>query len=251
MGGSARAAAARLADVGCRVADEMGASWPSEGMHERPGPRCRRRALTLHGGGRWRLSWGKVRDGPISRVLSRTTIYLLRTSPPASSAQPERGAGHTMALLFAFAPDGACQAVVLPRRWWSLTPPFQLFPLRGPKGPDASWSLLFCGAFRRVTPPGRWPASCPVEPGLSSWLAALPREPRGRLAHLAGEIVARPCQVSCGTRGTGHVGRRSEGAGGACRKPYGRSEGGGAGEACRKPYGRSGGARAGSAANRV
>jgi len=30
----------------------------------------------------------------------------------------------------ALAPDGACQAAVLPRRWWSLTPPFQLFPLR-------------------------------------------------------------------------------------------------------------------------
>ena len=95
------------------------------------------------------------RGGPISRVLSWTTIYLLRASPPASIAQPERGAGHTMALLFAFSPDGACQAAVLPRRWWSLTPPFQLFPLRGPKGPGASWSLLFCGAFRRVSPPGR------------------------------------------------------------------------------------------------
>ena len=26
----------------------------------------------------------------------------------------------------------------------------------------------FCGTFRRVTPPGRYPASCPMEPGLSS-----------------------------------------------------------------------------------
>ncbi len=26
----------------------------------------------------------------------------------------------------------------------------------------------FCGTFRRVAPPGRYPASCPVEPGLSS-----------------------------------------------------------------------------------
>lgn len=33
---------------------------------------------------------------------------------------------------------------------------------------DAGGSLLFCGAFRRITPPGRLPASRPLEPGLSS-----------------------------------------------------------------------------------
>ena len=78
----------------------------------------------------------------MSRVLSRTTIYLRPTLPLASSAQPERGAGNTMALLFAFAPDGACQAVALPRRWWSLTPPFQLFPLRGPRAGQLESSFL-------------------------------------------------------------------------------------------------------------
>lgn len=77
-----------------------------------------------------------MRGGPVSRVLSGAAIYLLRTSPSASSAQPEHGAGHTMVLLFAFAPDGACQAAVLPRRWWSLTPPFQLFPLRAANRPQ-------------------------------------------------------------------------------------------------------------------
>ena len=68
-----------------------------------------------------------VRSGPMSRVLSWTIIYLRTSLPTPSSAQPERGAGHTIALLFAFAPEGACQAAMLPRRWWSLTPPFQLF----------------------------------------------------------------------------------------------------------------------------
>ena len=63
----------------------------------------------------------------MSRVLSWTIIYLRMPLPAPSSAQPERGAGHTIALLFAFAPEGACQAAMLPRRWWSLTPPFQLF----------------------------------------------------------------------------------------------------------------------------
>ena len=66
-------------------------------------------------------------SGPISRVLSGTAIYLERESPRASSTQPERTAGHRMALLFALAPDGVYQAATLPPRWCALTAPFQLF----------------------------------------------------------------------------------------------------------------------------
>ena len=119
----------------------------SEGLQDRPRPSPRQNALVeksvprrqkrapwlVREPGRFRP---KVRGGPVSRVLSGAAIYLLRTSPSASSAQPEHGAGHTMVLLFAFAPDGACQAAVLPRRWWSLTPPFQLFPLRAANRPQ-------------------------------------------------------------------------------------------------------------------
>ncbi len=72
------------------------------------------------GGARWACEPGSVVDDHLST----------NSVAAPSSAQPERGAGHTMALLFAFAPDGACQAAVLPRRWWSLTPPFQLFSQR-------------------------------------------------------------------------------------------------------------------------
>ena len=64
---------------------------------------------------------------------------------------PERGPGRPIALLFALAPDGVYPATMSPRCWWSLTPPFQLFPLRL----RAGGSLLFCGTFRRVVPPGR------------------------------------------------------------------------------------------------
>ena len=64
---------------------------------------------------------------------------------------PGRGPGRPVAPLFALAPDGVYQAAASPRRWWSLTPPFQLFPLRRTVG----GSLLFCGTFRRVAPPGR------------------------------------------------------------------------------------------------
>lgn len=69
----------------------------------------------------------KEASGPVSRVLSGTAIYLERESPRASSTQPERTAGHRMALLFAFAPDGVYQATLLPARWCALTAPFQLF----------------------------------------------------------------------------------------------------------------------------
>ena len=133
-------------------------------------------APALRGGGR--LSWvEQVRGGPVSRVLSWAAIYLGRSSPTASSAQPERSAGHTMALLFAFAPDGACQAVALPRRWWSLTPPFQLFPLRGPRAGQLESSFL-----------RRFPSGYPARP----LAGILPCGARTFLMTLARPAVAWP-----------------------------------------------------------
>ena len=32
----------------------------------------------------------------------------------------------------------------------------------------SDWRYIFCGTFRRLTPPRRYLAPCPVEPGLSS-----------------------------------------------------------------------------------
>ena len=57
---------------------------------------------------------------------------------------PERGPGRPIALLFALAPNGVYQAAASPRRWWSLTPPFQLFPLR-PEG--AQVGVFFSAAL--------------------------------------------------------------------------------------------------------
>ena len=126
-----------------------------------------------------------MRGGPISRVLSGAAIYLLRTSPSASSAQPEHSAGHTMVLLFAFAPDGACQAAVLPRRWWSLTPPFQLFSQRlaAPAGVFFS-AALSVGLPRLAVSqhPALWSPDFPHDADRST--------PRGRLAHLARAILS-------------------------------------------------------------
>jgi len=41
------------------------------------------------------------------------------------------------------------------------------FTLTGAK----RWRYIFCGTFRRLTPPRRYLAPCPVEPGLSSMTA--------------------------------------------------------------------------------
>jgi len=49
-------------------------------------------------------------------------------------------------------------------RWWSLTPPFHSY--RRPQWPTGD--MLSVALCRRVTPPGRCPASCSAELGLSS-----------------------------------------------------------------------------------
>jgi hypothetical protein len=60
-----------------------------------------------------------------------------------------------------------------PNRWWSLTPPFHPCLCRAPRlaqtSPGAGHRRsAFCGTVRRVTPPGRYPATRSVELGLSS-----------------------------------------------------------------------------------
>ena len=125
-----------------------------------------------------------MRSGPMSRVLSWTIIYLGPTSPLASSAQPERGAGHTMALLFAFAPEGACQATPLPGCWWSLTPPFQLFshPPRRAAGVFFS-AALSVGSPRQAVSllPALWSPDFPHPDEFPYRTTPV----RGRLAHFA------------------------------------------------------------------
>jgi hypothetical protein len=61
-----------------------------------------------------------------------------------------------------------------PRCWWSLTPPFHPCLCLTPPGslvqalPVGHRRSALCGTFRRVTPPGRYPATRSMELGLSS-----------------------------------------------------------------------------------
>ena len=82
----------------------------------------------------------------------------------------------------ALLPVGLAMRRLLPAPRWALTPPFhpyrRLCRARGP----ARRRFVFCGAFRRVTPPGRYPAPLPL--GVRTFLA--PLQARGHPALRAG-----------------------------------------------------------------
>ncbi len=108
----------------------------------------------------------KVRSRPISRVLSWTVIPLGAASPRRSSSLPGRDTGRVMASLFGLAPDGVCRAGPLLDSRCALAAPFHPC-LCLPRTEGHRRSALCC-TFRRLAPPRRYLASCPVEPGLSS-----------------------------------------------------------------------------------
>ena len=56
-----------------------------------------------------------------------------------------------------------------PRTRWALTPPFHPYPGQT-KARSGAVCFLWCSC--RIAPPGRYPAPCPVESGLSSHLQA-------------------------------------------------------------------------------
>ena len=100
---------------------------------------------------------------PISRVLSRTIIHLGHVSPHGSSNLPGDSAGRIIAPLFDLAPGGVFPADAVTSVRGALLP--HHFTLTG------SCELrryIFCGTFRGLTPPRRYLAPCPMEPGLSS-----------------------------------------------------------------------------------
>jgi hypothetical protein len=109
----------------------------------------------------------------ISRVLFTEAAYSTPRYDDHSSSldvaikikRPTRGFGRTTLKfpLFGLAPDGVCLAPAVTGRTGELLPHrFTLTPgiFRG--------RFPFCCTFLPVTGTGRYPASCPLEPGLSS-----------------------------------------------------------------------------------
>ena len=125
-----------------------------------------------------------MRGEPISRILfpglpqfddhsschtvARTALAanpdLLRQKQPRLATR-----GPYLALL----PVGLALPPLLPAARWALTPPFHpsLSPVSVSRPCD--WRFVFCGAFRRVAPPGRYPA--PFLFGVRTFLA-FPKE---------------------------------------------------------------------------
>ena len=153
--------------------EQRGHGWPRVDRLEATAAGHGMARLEARGTGR---SAKKKRSRPISRVLSWTTIPLGHTSPCGSSDQPGDDAGHVMVPLFGLAPGGVCRAGPLPDSRCALTAPFhpcliQRRPtcLAAP-GADGHRRSALCCTFRRLAPPRRYLAPCPVEPGLSSAL---------------------------------------------------------------------------------
>jgi len=112
---------------------------------------------------------------PISRVLSWAVIYLERRLPAASSGLPGAQTGRAAPFLpcrqasplLGLAPGGGCLAAAVTSSAGGLL--HHLFTITL----CLVWQRAVCfsvALFRRVTPPGCYPAPCPAEPGLSSLL---------------------------------------------------------------------------------
>ncbi len=102
--------------------------------------------------------------GAVSRVLSfKMIIYLGRSLPTASSNLPGDETGSLMVSLFGLASDGVYTAASV--TGYTVVSYTAFSPLR-----RISDAVLFCCTFPGVTSAGRYPASCPSKPGLSSYL---------------------------------------------------------------------------------
>ena len=85
-------------------------------------------------------------------------------SPYTSSDLPGNHAGHMLVPLFGLAPGGVYPATDITT---SAVRSYRTF------SPLPNWRFVFCGTFRRLTPPRCYLAPCPVEPGLSSPCGAI------------------------------------------------------------------------------
>ena len=104
----------------------------------------------------------------ISRILSRTTIHLGVSLPTRSCGYPGLSR-RTVDAPVHLAPSGVYQAATVTRDAGGLLHHrFTLACVRRHNVPVRHRRSALCCTFRRVAPPGSYPAPCPVESGLSS-----------------------------------------------------------------------------------
>ena len=117
---------------------------------------------------------------PVSRVLypdkiGTVTIHLAPMLPSGSSGQPGNRPGALSS------PIWPCSGRGLHGRTVTRSP-VGSYPTISPLSRQVG-AVCFCCTFRRVAPPGCYPASCPVEPGLSSPIKSFRREGQNRGGH--------------------------------------------------------------------
>src|SRR5579885_1187438 len=100
----------------------------------------------------------------ISRVLSRAIIYLGCLLPDTSCSLPKPSAGRTIRFLFGLTPGGVYHAATVTSH--AVRSYRTISPLPSPVAEAGRY--IFCGTFRRLTPPRCYLAPYPMEPGLSS-----------------------------------------------------------------------------------
>ncbi len=144
-----------LPDSFCAISDTSATAWMQE--VEQCRSNCRRPSEKYPEKGR--------KSRPVSRVLSRTVIHLGCKSPCSSSNLPRNRAGHASVPLFDLAPGGVYPATPVTSCAVRSYRTFSPLPVTSDR------RYIFCGTFRRLTPPRRYLAPCPMEPGLSSILS--------------------------------------------------------------------------------
>src|SRR2546430_2545141 len=98
-----------------------------------------------------------------------TIISLGRRLPDVSSGRTRGGGGPPPSLLFwAFLGGGFAKPIRSPAPLVSSYLTVSPLPPRHPRGRRRDGGLLSVALVRGVSPPGRYPAPCPAEPGLSS-----------------------------------------------------------------------------------
>jgi hypothetical protein len=156
----------------------------------------------------------------VRRVLSpgrlaaagETAIHLGPTLPPASCGLPADSGGQpsnvragprSTATPLDLAPGGVYLAAwVTPGAGGLLHHRFTLTEDRGPR------RSVFCGTVPRVTPGGRYPPPCPVEPGRSSRRSR--RSPRGRPPGSSAVVTMLPGRPGGQAHGAGRPGSAPE-----------------------------------------
>lgn len=115
-----------------------------------------------HKGKRLEKNRGNKKQRPISRVLSLCGHLSRESVTRLLKRSTGRVRGPPQPLPLILLPMGFARPVCY-HTAGALLP--HLFTVTAAKRPRL---CVFCGTFRRVAPPGCYPASCPMEPGLSS-----------------------------------------------------------------------------------